>query len=148
MQAFTFLLSTLSLAFAAPTTDASLSRRQQNIASVDRYAGGGCTGTVCNIAGSGDLKAGCNVITDQCTASVKLNYVPVGCKCKFGFELLFPGGRRLWLYGDGTSSFWANTITVTIWTDKTCSSVRQFANVTTFDCYALGPPIGSISVVC
>jgi hypothetical protein len=75
MQPLAFLLSTLSL-----TSAVSLSPRQNQIASVDRYAGSGCTGTVCNIAGSGDLYAGCNVITDQCTASLKLNYAPAGCK--------------------------------------------------------------------
>jgi hypothetical protein len=33
-----------------------------------------------NIAGSGDLFPGCNVITDACQASLKLNYVNAGCK--------------------------------------------------------------------
>jgi hypothetical protein len=82
MQSLTLLLSTLSLTLAAP----SLSPRQNSIASVDRYAGSGCTGTVCNIAGSGDLNAGCNFITDQCTASLKLNYAPAGCKGEFVVE--------------------------------------------------------------
>jgi len=89
MQAFTFILSTLSLASAAP----SFAPRQDFIASVDRYSGSGCTGTVCNIAGSGDLRAGCNVITDQCTASLELNYAPAGCKGEF------IGKRKMVEYG-------------------------------------------------
>ncbi|KAF2109987.1 hypothetical protein BDV96DRAFT_502043 [Lophiotrema nucula] len=114
MQYFTAFITALGLANAVPTYDLVV---RQAIASVDRYAGPGCTGTICNIAGSGDLHAGCNAITDSCTASLKLNYAPTGCK-------------------------------VTIWTDSTCSSVGQFSNVTSFNCYALGPPIKSISVVC
>ena len=38
---------------------------------------------------------------------------------------------------------------VAIWTDATCTSRNQFANVTTpGDCYALGPNIKGISVTC
>ncbi|KAH7412326.1 hypothetical protein DE146DRAFT_275797 [Phaeosphaeria sp. MPI-PUGE-AT-0046c] len=116
MYALTLLIAALGMVAAAPS---EISARQvAAVASVDRYAGGGCTGTICNKAGSGDLHAGCNVITGDCQTSLKLNYANLGCK-------------------------------VTIWTDSTCSSVRQFANVTIpGDCYALGPPIKSISVDC
>jgi hypothetical protein len=37
---------------------------------------------------------------------------------------------------------------VAIWTDSKCSSVHQFANVTSYDCLALKSPIKSISVDC
>ncbi|OAL02309.1 hypothetical protein IQ06DRAFT_293000 [Phaeosphaeriaceae sp. SRC1lsM3a] len=116
MYAVTLLVAALGMVAAAPSEISA--RQAATVASVDRYSGSGCLGTICNIAGSGDLHAGCNPITDACQASLKLNYANVGCK-------------------------------VTIWTDATCSSVRQFANVTTpGDCYALGPPIKSISVDC
>lgn len=77
MYALTIFTSILGLVAASPIADLL---PRQNIASVDRYAGPGCTGTVCNIAGSGDLHEGCNVITDQCTASLHLNYAPDDCK--------------------------------------------------------------------
>lgn len=72
-----FTLLTLGLAVAGPSP---LTPRQATVASVDRYAGPGCTGTICNVAGAGDLHAGCNPITDACTASLKLNYVNAGCR--------------------------------------------------------------------
>lgn len=50
------------------------------VASVDRYAAAACTGTICNVAGSGDLLVGCNVIRDGCRASLVLNYANNGCK--------------------------------------------------------------------
>ena len=77
MHYFAAVLVALGFAIAAPTDDLIA---RQAIASVDRYAGSGCTGTVCNIAGSGDLHAGCNPITDACTASLRLNFAPAGCK--------------------------------------------------------------------
>ncbi|KAI2474429.1 hypothetical protein Ptr902_05035 [Pyrenophora tritici-repentis] len=70
------LISSLSLtATASPLTP----RQAVQVASVDRYTGAGCTGTVCNIAGSGDLYPGCNVV-NGCQASLKLNYANLGCK--------------------------------------------------------------------
>ncbi|OAL45516.1 hypothetical protein IQ07DRAFT_648209 [Pyrenochaeta sp. DS3sAY3a] len=115
MYALTLLVAALGLAAAAPST---LEVRQlPTVASVDRYAGGGCTGTICNKAGAGDLHAGCNAITDSCQTSLKLNYKNAECK-------------------------------VAIWRDSLCKDALQFANVTSFDCYALGPPILGISVDC
>ncbi|KAI4679980.1 uncharacterized protein J4E88_005870 [Alternaria novae-zelandiae] len=117
MYALTIIVAALGLATASPTSDFS-PRQVAAVASVDRYAGAGCRGTICNKAGSGDLHAGCNAITDACQASLRLNYANAGCK-------------------------------VAIWTDATCTSVNQFANVTiTGECYALGPPIKGISVTC
>lgn len=87
-----------------------------------------------NIAGSGDLFTGCNKVTDACKASLRLSGLKPGCKGKFNLAV----GPELR----------ANVWVVTIWSDETCSSVRQFANVTSYDCYALGPPIKSISVTC
>ena len=81
MYALTFILTALSMVAAAPSTDFE-ARQIAAVASVDRYAGGGCTGTVCNKAGSGDLHAGCNVITGTCQASLKLSYANAGCKGK------------------------------------------------------------------
>ncbi|KAH7123701.1 hypothetical protein B0J11DRAFT_436378 [Dendryphion nanum] len=115
MQYLTVIIAALGLVAAAPSKE--IEARQASIASVDRFAGPGCTGTICNKAGAGDLHAGCNTITGSCSSSLKLNYAPVGCK-------------------------------VTIWADSTCTSVTHFANVTSYECYALGPPIGSISVDC
>ncbi|KAF2266745.1 hypothetical protein CC78DRAFT_566791 [Lojkania enalia] len=114
MQYLAIFFTAFGLANAAPANDLAA---RQSIASVDRYAGPGCTGTICNKAGSGDLHAGCNTITDSCTASLHLNYAPSGCQ-------------------------------VTIWTDTTCTSFTHYANITSFECYALGPPIQSISVIC
>ncbi|KAH3909839.1 hypothetical protein HBI56_130920 [Parastagonospora nodorum] len=116
MYALTLLVAAISIVAAAPSVDVE-ARQAVQVASVDRYAGSGCTGTICNIAGSGDLFTGCNKVTDACKASLRLSGLKPGCK-------------------------------VTIWSDETCSSVRQFANVTSYDCYALGPPIKSISVTC
>ncbi|CAN9399550.1 unnamed protein product [Alternaria alternata] len=117
MYALTIIVAALSLATASPASDFA-SRQVAAVASVDRFTGPGCTETICNIAGSGDLRAGCNAITDSCQGSLKLNYANVGCK-------------------------------VAIWTDASCTSVTQFANVTTpGQCYALGPPIKGISVTC
>jgi hypothetical protein len=47
----------------------------------------GCTGTICNKAGSGDLHAGCSAITDSCQASLRLNYANAGCKGKRLFDM-------------------------------------------------------------
>jgi hypothetical protein len=92
----TLFLTSLGLAAASPFTP----RQVAAVASVDRYTGGGCTGTICvrphlqkylltqflicsqNIAGSGDLHAGCNAITDACQGSLKLNYANLGCRGK------------------------------------------------------------------
>lgn len=81
MYALTFFLAALSMAAAAPS-DSMSARQAAVVASVDRYQGGGCTGTICNKAGSGDLVPGCNAITDACQASLKLNYADPGCKGK------------------------------------------------------------------
>jgi len=82
MYTTALIVSALSISTAAsPLT--SLSHRQAvQVASVDRYSGAGCTGTICNIAGSGDLYRGCNVITGSCQASLRLNYANSGCKGK------------------------------------------------------------------
>ncbi|KAF2832489.1 hypothetical protein CC86DRAFT_280362 [Ophiobolus disseminans] len=116
MYALTLLIAALGMVAAAPSSDFEL-RQVASVASVDRYTGGGCTGTVCNKAGSGDLYAGCNAIEGACQASLKLNYANAGCK-------------------------------VAIWRDSLCKDTAQFANVTSYDCYALGPPIKGISVTC
>ncbi|KAF2681135.1 hypothetical protein K458DRAFT_310555 [Lentithecium fluviatile CBS 122367] len=116
MHTLTLLISTLGLTAAIPTSSFS-SRQAAAAASVDRYAGPGCSGTVCNKAGSGDLHEGCNVISDACTTSLHLNYANTGCQ-------------------------------VAIWTDAACSNVYFYANVTSYECYQLGPPIQSISVTC
>jgi len=79
MYALTIIVAALGLATASHATDFS-PRQVATVASVDRYAGGGCTGTICNKAGSGDLHAGCNAITDACQASLRLNYANIGCK--------------------------------------------------------------------
>lgn len=71
-----------ALAGAAPLNEA---RQEVAVASVDRYAGPGCTGTVCNLAGSGDLYEGCNVVTGACTTSMKLSYANEGCSSKAHF---------------------------------------------------------------
>ncbi|CAA9962465.1 hypothetical protein PTNB73_03366 [Pyrenophora teres f. teres] len=70
------LVSTLSfVATASPLTP----RQAVQVASVDRYTGDGCTGTVCNKAGSGDLYPGCHPVSG-CQASLRLNYANLGCK--------------------------------------------------------------------
>jgi hypothetical protein len=76
MYALTLLVAALGMVSAAPSSDFEV-RQVTYAASVDRYSGGGCTGTICNKAGSGDLKTGCNAITDQCQASLRLNYARV-----------------------------------------------------------------------
>lgn len=81
MYALTIIVAALSLATASPASDFA-SRQVAAVASVDRFTGPGCTETICNIAGSGDLRAGCNAITDSCQGSLKLNYANVGCKGK------------------------------------------------------------------
>lgn len=81
MYALTIIVAALSLATASPASDFA-SRQVAAVASVDRFTGPGCTETICNIAGSGDLRAGCNTITDSCQGSLKLNYANVGCKGK------------------------------------------------------------------
>jgi hypothetical protein len=81
MYALTLLIAALGLATASPITPFS-PRQVVAVASVDRYAGSGCTSTICNIAGSGDLHTGCNAITDSCQASLRLNYANPGCKGK------------------------------------------------------------------
>jgi hypothetical protein len=81
MYALTLLIAALGLGTASPVTSLPF-RQVAAVASVDRYAGSGCTSTICNIAGSGDLHAGCNVITDSCQASLRLNYANPGCKGK------------------------------------------------------------------
>ncbi|KAF2027283.1 hypothetical protein EK21DRAFT_72101 [Setomelanomma holmii] len=115
MHALSLLIASLTVAAASPSR--GFEARQAAVASVDRYTGPGCSGTVCNIAGSGDLHTGCNVITGACQASLKLSYANPGCK-------------------------------VTIWKNDQCKDTTQFANVTSYDCYALGPPIKGISVDC
>ncbi|EUC36220.1 hypothetical protein COCCADRAFT_34375 [Bipolaris zeicola 26-R-13] len=85
MHAFTLVVATLSLASASPISHlffAHSSAPRDIVASVDRYAGASCTGKICNIAGSGDLVSGCNAITDDCVASLKLNYANNGCSVK------------------------------------------------------------------
>ncbi|KAH8723469.1 hypothetical protein GQ44DRAFT_774068 [Phaeosphaeriaceae sp. PMI808] len=113
MLTLSLLATTLTLAAASPFTP----RQIPAVASVDRYSATGCTGTICNIAGSGDLHAGCNPVVDACKKSLKLSYANVGCK-------------------------------VAIWTDNKCKNALHFANVTSYDCYELGPPILGISVTC
>ncbi|KAF1848884.1 uncharacterized protein K460DRAFT_375653 [Cucurbitaria berberidis CBS 394.84] len=116
MYALTLIVAALGLATAAPSHDFEV-RQAPTVASIDRYTASGCTGTICNKAGAGDLHVGCNVITDQCQQSLKLNYKNANCK-------------------------------VTIWRDNACKDTNQFANVTSFQCYELGPPIKGISVDC
>ncbi|KAF5847573.1 hypothetical protein GGP41_000300 [Bipolaris sorokiniana] len=88
MHALTLLIATLGLASASPIShflSPRSSAPRNVVASVDRYAGASCTGKICNIAGSGDLVPGCNAITDDCVASLSLNYANKGCsddKCK------------------------------------------------------------------
>ena len=79
MYALTIIVAALGLATASPASDFS-PRQVAAVASVDRYAGAGCRSTICNKAGSGDLHAGCNAITDACQASLRLNYANAGCK--------------------------------------------------------------------
>ncbi|RAQ99549.1 hypothetical protein DDE82_008139 [Stemphylium lycopersici] len=79
MYALTLILATTSLVSAFPASGYS-PRQTAQVASVDRHTGPGCTGTVCNKAGSGDLWPGCNAITDACQNSVSLNYANAGCK--------------------------------------------------------------------
>lgn len=82
MHAFTLVVATLGLASASPISHLFFARSsapRDIVASVDRYAGASCTGKICNIAGSGDLVSGCNAITDDCVASLKLNYANKGC---------------------------------------------------------------------
>jgi hypothetical protein len=81
MYALTIIVAALSLATASPASDFA-SRQVAAVASVGRFTGPGCTETICNIAGSGDLRAGCNAMTDSCQGSLKLNYANVGCKGK------------------------------------------------------------------
>ncbi|CAO2650096.1 Nn.00g013880.m01.CDS01 [Neocucurbitaria sp. VM-36] len=126
MYALTLIVSALGFVAATPSRGFEV-RQAPTVASVDRYAGSGCTGTICNIAGSGDLHAGCNAITDQCQASLKLNYKNANCKGEFPHR---------------------SSISFTIWRDSLCKDTAQFANITSFDCYALGPPIKGISVDC
>jgi hypothetical protein len=84
MYALTLFVAALSMVAAAPSNEFE-ARQVVAVASVDRYAGGGCTGTICNKAGSGDLHAGCNAITDGCKTSLKLSYANAGCKGKHMF---------------------------------------------------------------
>tara|TARA_R110002003_G_scaffold117_18_gene10440 strand:- start:419 stop:694 length:276 start_codon:yes stop_codon:yes gene_type:complete len=79
MYGLALLIAGLGLVAASPSRGFEV-RQAATVASVDRYAGPGCTGTICNIAGSGDLHAGCNVIEGSCQASLKLNYANPGCK--------------------------------------------------------------------
>lgn len=88
----TLLVAALGLATAAPATDFEV-RQLPAVAAVDRYTGGGCTGTVCNIAGSGELHAGCNVITGACQASLRLAYANTGCKGELFFPIYVGDGR-------------------------------------------------------
>jgi hypothetical protein len=46
MYALTLILATLGVVAAAPSNDIK-ARQVAAVASVNRYAGGGCTGTVC-----------------------------------------------------------------------------------------------------
>jgi len=133
MYALTFLVAAISMVSAAPSTDFEV-RQVAAVASVDRYSGGGCTGTICNKAGSGDLKAGCNAITGTCQASLRLNYANAGCK----------GKSRSMRCGMSMTDKWL----VAIWKDALCKDATQFANVTDSSCFALGPPILGISVTC
>ncbi|EMD86443.1 hypothetical protein COCC4DRAFT_166815 [Bipolaris maydis ATCC 48331] len=85
MHAFTLLIATMGLASASPISNFLSSRSsapRDIVASVDRYAGASCTGKICNIAGSGDLVSGCNAVTDDCVASLRLNYANNGCSVK------------------------------------------------------------------
>jgi hypothetical protein len=91
MYALSFFIATLSLVTAAPSVD---HRQVIAVASVDRSSAGRCTGTICNVAGSGDLHSGCNAITDQCQASLKLNYANTGCKGVY-FQVLLLLSRTL-----------------------------------------------------
>jgi hypothetical protein len=82
MYGLTLLIASLGLVAAAPSNDFEI-RQVAAVASVDRYSAGGCTGTVCNKAGAGDLHAGCNVIEGACQASLRLNYANAGCKGEY-----------------------------------------------------------------
>ncbi|EUC44049.1 hypothetical protein COCMIDRAFT_38096 [Bipolaris oryzae ATCC 44560] len=85
MHALTIFIATLGLASASPISHLFSLRSpppRNIVASVDRYAGASCTGNICNIAGSGDLVPGCNAITDECVASLRLNYANKGCSVK------------------------------------------------------------------
>lgn len=89
MHALTLLIATLGLASASPIShflSPRSSAPRNVVASVDRYAGASCTGKICNIAGSGDLVPGCNAITDDCVASLSLNYANKGCSGTFFFH--------------------------------------------------------------
>jgi hypothetical protein len=46
MYAFTLLVAAIGMVAAAPTTEIN-TRQIAQVASVDRYAGGGCSGTIC-----------------------------------------------------------------------------------------------------
>jgi hypothetical protein len=113
MYALTILVAAIGTVSAAPSAEID-ARQIAQVASVDRYAGSGCTGTICvqrpltlsswiqidhaqNIAGSGDLFPGCNVITDACQASLKLNYANAGCKGMFSspFLIFWQGEERI-----------------------------------------------------
>ena len=151
MYATALIVSAISIAAAASPLTSLSPRQAVQVASVDRYSGAGCTGTICNIAGSGDLYRGCNVITGSCQASLRLNYANSGCKgkkpCSFLFLLLsvfiFFGTLNP---GVGMEP---DECVVAIFTDTACSTSKQFANLTTVGtCYALGDPIRSISVTC
>lgn len=92
MHAFTLLIATMGLASASPISNFLSSRSsapRDIVASVDRYAGASCTGKICNIAGSGDLVSGCNAVTDDCVASLRLNYANNGCSGTFLLSILF-----------------------------------------------------------
>ncbi|KAL5121548.1 hypothetical protein ACEQ8H_000620 [Pleosporales sp. CAS-2024a] len=79
MLALSFITAAIGMVAAAPSVDMA-ARQAAQVASVDRYTGGGCTGTICNIAGSGDLYEDCNAITDACQASLKLTGLKPGCR--------------------------------------------------------------------
>ncbi|KAF1936763.1 hypothetical protein EJ02DRAFT_447866 [Clathrospora elynae] len=117
MYALTIIVATLGLAMAAPA-EVLNARQAVSVASVDRSAGSVCTGTICNIAGSGDLYPGCNAITDQCTASLRLNYANAGCKV----------------------TIWTNSACNSVNQFANVTSLSE--------CYALGHPIKGISVTC
>jgi hypothetical protein len=72
------IFTAFGLVGAAPTNEISL-RQTVAVGAFNRYAGPGCTGFVCDIDGAGEVHAGCNAITDSCTASLSLAYLNPGC---------------------------------------------------------------------
>jgi hypothetical protein len=155
MYALALIAATLGLATASPISSL-LSARQAPpnfVASVDRWTGSNCSGTVCNVAGSGDLHPGCNPITDRCQGSLSLNYANLGCTGMFFFFLFFLIKTMIKCISSSfhllrLTSIVCFCLAVTVFADEKCQNKGPIALQTAGVCSALATPFKSIYVKC